>query len=145
MGLFPRFDHHRLSRYPKGMKPSSVNKKLKTASFAGSVSREDIDAGAALVIDSSKYLTAVTNFDAEACTVSVEPGLVLDALNKHLAPHGVFFPVDVSTSSRATIGGMAGNNSVGARSLRYGHMVDNVLGIDAVLANGERMRFDPLG
>jgi FAD/FMN-containing dehydrogenase/Fe-S oxidoreductase len=98
--------------------------------------------GEALVIDASKHLTALTAFDADARSVTVEPGLVLDALNRELAPHGLFFPVDVSTSSRATIGGMAGNNSVGARSLRYGHMVDNVIGIDAVLADGEQMRFD---
>jgi len=98
--------------------------------------------GESLVIDSSKYLTQIDSFDPEARTISVEPGIVLDALNRHLAPHGLFFPVDVSTSSRATIGGMAGNNSVGARSLRYGHMVDNVLGIDAVLASGEQLRFD---
>ena len=55
------------------------------------------------------------------------------------ASHGLFFPVDVSTASRATIGGMAGNNSVGARSLHYGHMVDNVLGIEALLADGEQL------
>jgi len=98
--------------------------------------------GHSLVIDSSKYLTGIGEFDPQALTVSVEPGVVLDELNNFLKPHGLFFPVDVSTSSRATIGGMAGNNSVGARSLRYGHMVDNVLGIDAVLASGERLRFD---
>ncbi len=95
--------------------------------------------GEALVIDASKYLTAVSALEPEARTVSVEPGIVLDTLNDILAPHGLFFPVDVSTSSRATIGGMAGNNSVGARSLHYGHMVDNVRGIQAILSDGEQL------
>ena len=61
-----------------------------------------------------------------------------------LKPHGLWFPVDVSTASRATIGGMAGNNSCGGRSLRYGTMRDNVVSIDAVLADGERMHFGPV-
>ena len=95
--------------------------------------------GKALVIDASKYLTAVSAFEPEARTISVEPGIVLDTLNLFLEPHGLFFPVDVSTSSRATIGGMTGNNSVGARSLHYGHMVDNVRGIKAILGDGEQL------
>ena len=97
--------------------------------------------GAALVIDASKYLTAVSALEPGVRTVSVEPGIVLDTLNDVLQPHGLFFPVDVSTSSRATIGGMTGNNSVGARSLHYGHMVDNVRGIHAILADGEQLHF----
>ena len=64
----------------------------------------------------------------------VEPGIVLDELNRQLKPHGLWFPVDVSTASRATIGGMVGNNSCGGRSLRYGTTRDNVRAIDAVLA-----------
>ena len=95
----------------------------------------------AIVLDGSRYLTAVRSFEPVERTISVEPGIVLDSLNDFLAPHGLFFPVDVSTSSRATIGGMAGNNSVGARSIRYGHMVDNVNGIEALMADGERLHF----
>jgi FAD/FMN-containing dehydrogenase/Fe-S oxidoreductase len=98
----------------------------------------------ALVIDASKHLNRVLSLDAEAATVRVEPGIVLDQLNAYLKPHGLFFPVDVSTSSRATIGGMAGNNSCGARSIRYGNMVHNVAAIDAVLASGERWHFAPV-
>ena len=59
-------------------------------------------------------------------TVTVEPGIVLDALNAWLRPHGLWFPVDVSTSAQATLGGMAGNNSCGSRSIAYGNMVHNV-------------------
>ncbi|MBI3576163.1 MAG: FAD-binding protein [Gammaproteobacteria bacterium] len=97
--------------------------------------------GEALVLDTSKYLNAINSFDATAATVSVDPGLVLDQLNRFLRPHGLFFPVDVSTGNRATLGGMAGNNSCGARSIRYGNMVHNVRAIETVLADGTRARF----
>ena len=100
--------------------------------------------GRALVIDTSKHLRAISGLDAEAGTVRVEPGVVLDDLNRWLAPHGLFFPVDVATSSRATLGGMAGNNSSGARSIRYGIMADRVRAIDAVLADGTALRFGEL-
>ena len=101
--------------------------------------------GEALVVDASKFLREVRTFRPSERTVSVDPGIVLDELNRFLKPHGLFFPIDVSTSSRATIGGMAGNNSVGARSLHYGHMVDNVIGIQAVLADGELLDCHPQG
>jgi len=97
--------------------------------------------GEAVVVDVSKHLNRLTEFDAEARTAWVEPGLVLDRLNASLRSSGLWFPVDVSTSSRATIGGMAGNNSCGARSIRYGPMRDNVRAIEAVLMDGEAMRF----
>ena len=74
---------------------------------------------------------------------TVQPGIALDRLNAFLRPHGLWFPVDVSTSAQATIGGMAGNNSCGSRSIRYGNMVHNVLAIDAVLADGSEYRFGP--
>jgi FAD/FMN-containing dehydrogenase/Fe-S oxidoreductase len=95
----------------------------------------------ALVVDTSKCLNGVLDFNAEARTIRVQPGIVLDQLNDFLRPHGLFFPIDPSTASRATIGGMAGNNSCGARSIRYGNMVHNVRAIDAVMANGESWRF----
>ncbi len=97
--------------------------------------------GAALVIDNSKYLNQVVAFDKEARTAVVQPGMVLDQLNAYLKPHGLWFPVDVSTSAQATLGGMAGNNSCGSRSIRYGNMVHNVLGIDALLADGSEFHF----
>jgi FAD/FMN-containing dehydrogenase/Fe-S oxidoreductase len=100
--------------------------------------------GAALVVDSSKHLRKLLTFDKEAMTADVEPGLVLDALNAQLKPHGLWFPVDVSTSAQATIGGMAGNNSCGSRSIAYGNMVHNVLGIDAWLSDGSRVSFGPV-
>ena len=99
--------------------------------------------GRALVVDTTKHLNRIVAIDAERRRAVVEPGLVLDDLNARLKPHGLFFPVDISTGSRATLGGMAGNNSCGARSIRYGNMVHNVHAIDAVLASGATHRFAP--
>ncbi len=99
--------------------------------------------GAALVIDNSKHLNQLLALDVESQTCVVEPGMVLDQLNAQLRRAGLWFPVDVSTSAQATIGGMAGNNSCGSRSIRYGNMVHNVLGVDAVLASGAQYRFGP--
>ena len=95
----------------------------------------------ALVIDYTKYLRSILELDVAGRTVWVEPGIVLNHLNTALKPHGLFFPVDPSTHARATIGGMAGNNSCGSKSIRYGLMADNVLAIDAILADGTRCRF----
>ena len=100
--------------------------------------------GAALIIDDSKYLNKIGVVDRDRMTVRVEPGAVLDRLNAHLKPLGLMFGPDVSTSDRATIGGMIGNNSAGARSLRYGKTVDHVRSVDVVLSDGSRATFGPV-
>ncbi|WP_136066645.1 FAD-binding and (Fe-S)-binding domain-containing protein [Modicisalibacter radicis] len=100
--------------------------------------------GEALVLDTSRWLNNVIEFDEQARTVVVEPGIVLDHLNAWLKPHGLWFPVDVSTSAQCTLGGMAGNNSCGSRSIKYGNMVHNVLGIEAMLADGTQAAFGPI-
>ncbi len=97
--------------------------------------------GAGLVIDHSKYLRNILEVDVRQRTAKVEPGLVLDHLNAALKPHGLWYPVDVSTSAQATLGGMAGNNSCGSRSLAYGNMVHNVLGAQAWLTDGSLLDF----
>ncbi len=97
--------------------------------------------GAALVIDNTKYFRNVLNLNLDQGSVEVEPGIVLDHLNAQLKQHGLWYPVDVSTAGQATLGGMAGNNSCGSRSIAYGNMVHNVLGIDAWLANGQVAQF----
>jgi FAD/FMN-containing dehydrogenase/Fe-S oxidoreductase len=97
--------------------------------------------GAALIIDHSKHLNQILQFDKGARTVTVQPGVVLDQLNAFLKPHGLWYPVDVSTSAQATLGGMAGNNSCGSRSIQYGNMVHNVRAIDAVLPDGSAFAF----
>ena len=94
-----------------------------------------------IVVDFSKHLNQIVSLDVENRSCVVEPGIVLDDLNRQLKRHGLWFPVDVSTASRATIGGMAGNNSCGGRSLRYGTMRDNTLSMDAALADGSRLHF----
>ncbi|HEX6142780.1 MAG TPA: FAD-linked oxidase C-terminal domain-containing protein [Geminicoccaceae bacterium] len=110
----------------------------------GGTSQAGQTVGRSLVIDHSRHLRNLLELDVEGRSCWVEPGIVLDELNRMLRPHGLFYPVDISTGSRATIGGMTGNNACGARSLRYGVMVDNVLEIEAVLASGERVRFGPV-
>ena len=94
-----------------------------------------------IVVDVSKHLNRIISLDVEHRTCVVEPGIVLDDLNRQLKQHGLWFPVDVSTASRATIGGMAGNNSCGGRSLRYGTMRDNTLSMDAALADATLLHF----
>ncbi len=97
--------------------------------------------GAGLVIDHSKHVRGVLDVDVDRRTAVVEPGLVLDHLNAQLKKHGLWYPVDVSTSAQATLGGMAGNNSCGSRSIAWGNMVHNVLGIEAWTADGALHRF----
>jgi FAD/FMN-containing dehydrogenase/Fe-S oxidoreductase len=97
--------------------------------------------GAGLVIDHSKHVRRILSFDPLNRTAVVEPGIVLDHLNLGLKKLGLWYPVDVSTSAQATLGGMAGNNSCGSRSIAYGNMVHNVLGLEAWTADGELHRF----
>jgi FAD/FMN-containing dehydrogenase/Fe-S oxidoreductase len=97
-----------------------------------------------VIVDCSKHLNRVLDLDVAGRRARVEPGIVLDDLNRALKPHGLWFPVDVSTASRATIGGMAANNSCGGRSLRYGNTRENVIAIDALLADGAKAHFGPV-
>lgn len=110
----------------------------------GGTSQSGQTVNEAIVIDFSKHLNKVLSVDAENATAVVEPGLVLDELNRALKATGLWFPVDVSTSSRATLGGMAANNSCGSRSIRYGMMRDNLHAIDALMADGSKARFEPV-
>ena len=111
----------------------------------GGTSQAGQTVGDLLVVDCSKYLTRILDLDPKNARCAVEPGIVLDDLNRQLKPHGLWFPVDISTASRATIGGMAGNNSCGGRSMRYGTMRDNVHAIEAVLADGTLAHFGRIG
>ncbi|MGC1621555.1 MAG: FAD-binding oxidoreductase, partial [Pseudolabrys sp.] len=111
----------------------------------GGTSQAGQTVGKSLVVDCSKYLTRILDLDVKRGRCTVEPGIVLDDLNRQLKPHGLWFPVDISTASRATIGGMAGNNSCGGRSMRYGTMRDNVMSIEALLADGTLAHFGRIG
>ena len=92
--------------------------------------------GAGLIIDHSKHVRNILAVNPNERTAVVEPGLVLDHLNAALKKHGLWYPVDVSTSAQATLGGMAGNNSCGSRSIAYGNMVHNVLGAEVWTSDG---------
>jgi FAD/FMN-containing dehydrogenase/Fe-S oxidoreductase len=100
--------------------------------------------GAGMVVDFSKYMNAILELDTQASTARVQPGVVLDQLNRRAARHGLQFGPDVATSSRANLGGMIGNNSAGARSIRHGKTVDHVIELAVVLADGSTTRFGPL-
>ena len=98
-----------------------------------------------LIFDNSKHFNQILDIDVESRRARVQPGVVLDDLNRALQIYGLWFPVDVSTASRATIGGMAANNSCGGRSMRYGTMRSNVISIQAFLADGTDARFGEIG
>ena len=100
--------------------------------------------GESIVLDYSKHQNQILELNVDEKYVWVQPGIVLDTLNAYLKPYGLWYPVDVSTSSRATIGGMTGNNSCGSRSLYYGNMVNNVLAVEAILDDGTIHTFEDI-
>ena len=99
--------------------------------------------GAALVIDFSKALSNVLSVDVEARTVTVEPGINIDALNRQLKSSGLMFGPDPASTNRATAGGVVGNNSTGSHSILYGMTGDNVRAVNAVLADGSLIQLGP--
>jgi FAD/FMN-containing dehydrogenase/Fe-S oxidoreductase len=107
----------------------------------GGTSQAGQSIGAGIVIDTSKYLNRILEVNVEERWARVEPGIVLDDLNAALAPHRLRFAPDISSASRATLGGMIANNSAGARSVLYGKTIDHVLELDVVLADSTRARF----
>jgi FAD/FMN-containing dehydrogenase/Fe-S oxidoreductase len=100
--------------------------------------------GPGLVVDTSKHLRMILDLNVAERWARVEPGLVLDELNAQLRPHGLRFAPDVSTASRATIGGMMANNSSGARSVIYGKTIDHVIEQEVVLSDGSVVHFGPI-
>jgi FAD/FMN-containing dehydrogenase/Fe-S oxidoreductase len=100
--------------------------------------------GSGIVVDTSKHFNRLLEVNASERWARVEPGLVLDELNAALRPHGLRFAPDISTASRATIGGMMANNSAGARSVLYGKTIDHVLEQHVVLSDGSLVQFRPL-
>ena len=98
--------------------------------------------GAGLQLDFSKHLNGVLEFQPDRRRVRVQPGIVLDELNATLEPYGLTLPLDLSTSSRATIGGMISNNSSGTRSVIYGKTLDYVESLTVMLADGSVVLLD---
>ena len=100
--------------------------------------------GPGIIVDTSKYLNRVLELNVDQRWARVEPGIVLDELNAGLKPHGLRFAPDISTASRATVGGMMANNSSGARSVLYGKTIDHVLEQEVVLSDGSVVQFRAL-
>lgn len=100
--------------------------------------------GKGIVVDVSKHFTRILELNVEEKWVKVEPGVILDELNKYLAPHGLFFGPETSTSNRCMMGGMVGNNSCGAHSILYGSTRDHLLEIKALLSDGSEAVFGEL-
>src|SRR5205807_848884 len=100
--------------------------------------------GPGVVLDCSKYLHQVLDIDPVGRTARVQPGVVLDQLNRALATHGLQFGPDVATASRANLGGMIGNNSAGSHSIVYGKTINHVRRLRVVLADGNPADFAPL-
>jgi FAD/FMN-containing dehydrogenase/Fe-S oxidoreductase len=110
----------------------------------GGTSQAGQSIGSGIVLDTSKYLNRVLEINPEERWARVEPGVVLDELNAVLRPHNLRFAPDVSSASRATVGGMMANNSSGARSVLYGKTIDHVLEQRVVLSDGTLAHFRPL-
>ncbi|OSY88442.1 FAD-binding protein [Tenacibaculum holothuriorum] len=100
--------------------------------------------GDGIVVDVSKHFTNILAFDEQAKTITVEPGIIRDDLNRFLKPFGLFFGPNTSTSNRCMIGGMVGNNSSGSTSIRYGVTRDKVLAIDGLLSDGSEVTFEEI-
>ncbi len=103
--------------------------------------------GAGVVLDVRRHLSTIHHVDPDARIAVVDPGVVLDDLQRALAPHGLRFGPEPSTHSRATLGGMVGNNACGSRALGHGRTVDHVIELDVLAGTGERLRAgsDPTG
>lgn len=100
--------------------------------------------GDGIVVDVSKHFTSILEFDQENKTITVEPGIIRDDLNRFFQPYGLFFGPNTSTSNRCMIGGMVGNNSSGSTSIKYGVTRDKVIAIDAILSDGSLARFEEI-
>ncbi|TET95856.1 MAG: FAD-binding oxidoreductase, partial [Anaerolineales bacterium] len=100
--------------------------------------------GYGIILDCSKYLNQIHSLSPEEPAVEVGPGVVLAALNRISAEHGLMFGPDPASADRATIGGMIGNNATGAHSIRYGLVIDHLLEAEVVLSDGSVAMFAPL-
>jgi FAD/FMN-containing dehydrogenase len=100
--------------------------------------------GPGIIVDCSKYLNALLDLDPATRIARIQPGMVLDRLNREAAKHGLQFGPEVATASRANLGGMIGNNSAGARSIVYGKTIDHVRRLQVILSDGARADLGPI-
>lgn len=120
----------------------AVSHKMPITMRGGGTSLAGQTFGPGLILDCSKYMNNVLEVNADERWARVQPGVVRDQLNNQLKPLGLHFAPDPATSSRATIGGMIGNNSSGTRSLIYGKTIENVIAMKVLLADGSVLTFD---
>ena len=130
-------DIKRLILFAREHKTSLIPRTAGT-SLAGQV------VGEGIVVDVSKYFTSIGNLDEAARTITVQPGVIRDDLNRYLKPYGLFFGPNTSTSNRCMLGGMAGNNSSGTTSIKYGVTRDKVNRIKALLSDGSEVEFSEI-
>ncbi|MDX2414677.1 MAG: FAD-binding oxidoreductase, partial [Bacteroidales bacterium] len=100
--------------------------------------------GSGLIVDISKHMTRVLELNVEEKWVRIEPGVILEELNKELIKHGLFFGPETSTANRCTMGGMLGNNACGLHSLRYGSTREHTIEVQAILSDGSEVEFSEL-
>ncbi len=100
--------------------------------------------GSGLVVDISRYMNKILEFNKEERWVRIQPGVILEELNKEMMKHGLFFGPETSTANRCTMGGMLGNNACGLHSLRYGSTRDHTLEVKALLSDGSTAVFGPM-
>ncbi len=122
----------------------ATDKKMPITARAAGTSLAGQTTGGGLIVDTSRYMSAITDLDAENSTIWVEPGVIRDSLNDFVAPFQLLYGPDTSTTNRCMVGGMIGNNSAGNFSVKYGSTRDHVIAIDAILSDGSRVLFGPL-
>ena len=110
----------------------------------GGTSRTGNELGEGILVDFTKYMNRILEFEPKEEWVRVQPGMILDSLNKFLKPHKLFFPIDPSTKEYCTLGGMIANNSSGPHAVKYGATRDYVLSLEVVLSDGEVMTTSPV-
>lgn len=123
-------------------KLAEYNKAIQFSARGGGTGTNGQSLTPGIIVDTSRYMRAILELNLEQQWVRVQSGVVKDALNDFLRPYGYFFSPDLSTSNRATIGGMISTDASGQGSLVYGKTSDHLLAMDAVLANGELLHAD---
>ncbi|MFB3887714.1 MAG: anaerobic glycerol-3-phosphate dehydrogenase subunit C [Thermodesulfobacteriota bacterium] len=122
----------------------AAKRRISITARGGGTSRAGNEVGEGILLDLSKYLTDILDFNPQEKWVRVQPGLILGSLNKFLKPHRLFFPIDPSTKDHCTLGGMIANNSSGPHAVKYGATRDYVLSLEVVLSNGETLTTGPV-
>ncbi|MCJ7448191.1 MAG: FAD-binding protein [Bacteroidales bacterium] len=130
-------DIKKIIEFTRSIKSSIIPRGAGT-SLAGQV------VGSGIVIDVSKYMTAIVEFNRTEKWIVVEPGVILAELNKFLELHGLQFGPETSTANRCCMAGMVGNNSCGLHSLIYGSVRDHILEMDVILSDGSEVTFKEL-